>query len=600
MKDTIRERYKGISPEELQVIPAKPEINVFESELRVAVYVRVSTDDPRQTTSYELQRNHYVDFVNQKPNWKLTEIYADEGISGTSLHNRVEFIRMIEDCKAGKIDFIVTKSVSRFARNVLDCIGHIRMLKDMQPPIGIFFETEGINTLEPKSEMGLSFIATLAQEESRNKSDIMNASIEMRFKRGIFLTPTLLGYDHDEDKNLVINETEANTVRLIFFTYLYGYSTQQIADLLKGLKLKTKKGNTSWSASSISQILANERHCGDVIARKTWTPNYLDHKSRKNKEDRNQYRHENHHEAIIRRDDFLAVQRLMQNAKYGNRSILPELQVVNEGTLTGFVSINPRWSGFTVQDYFTASSSAGDSSSDLELEVTADTGDFDFRGYEVARSQFFDSHNKVSLTFSTSVISTTMACIRKLPENHFVELLIHPAKQLLAIRPVKKDSKNAIQWSTTLNGELVKKHISGAAYLPTLFLLFKWDENCKYRVTGSKKQSSDGTILIFDLSETEVFLSDFDSDEGVNPITYGRKKSVRGYPSEWAHGFGNNYYHQTELDYTICSEEQMWGINIESVPYKELDLDVSTPEQLEMDIQKIIENSGGNNVESTE
>ena len=141
------------------------------------MYARVSTDDPRQTSSYELQKNHYTDLVNRREDWKLVDIYADEGISGTSLKHRDSFIRMIADCKAGKIDLIVTKSVSRFARNVLDCIGYVRQLAAMSPPIGVFFETENIYTLNPNSEMSLSFISTLAQEESHNKSEIMNASI---------------------------------------------------------------------------------------------------------------------------------------------------------------------------------------------------------------------------------------------------------------------------------------------------------------------------------------------------------------------------------------------------------------------------------------
>ena len=139
--------------------------------------------------------------VSRRPDWDLVEIYADEGISGTSLQHRDAFVKMIEDCKAGKIDLIVTKSVSRFARNIIDCIGYVRELKAMNPPIGVFFETENIFTLNANSEMSLSFIATLAQEESHSKSEIMNASIEMRFKRGIFLTPALLGYDQDDDGN---------------------------------------------------------------------------------------------------------------------------------------------------------------------------------------------------------------------------------------------------------------------------------------------------------------------------------------------------------------------------------------------------------------
>ena len=173
--------------------------------------------------------------------------------------------------------------------------------------------------------MSLSFIATLAQEESHTKSEIMNASIEMRFKRGIFLTPPLLGYDRDDDGNLVINEEEARTVRLIFFSYLYGYSSQQIADALTELERITKRGNSAWSPGSVLQILSNERYCGDVLARKTFTPNYLDHKSKKNRHDRNQYRQKNHHAAIISREDFFAVQKMLRNAKYGNKGYFPEM-----------------------------------------------------------------------------------------------------------------------------------------------------------------------------------------------------------------------------------------------------------------------------------
>ena len=197
-------------------------------------------------------------------------------------------------------------------------------------------------------------MATLAQEESHTKSEIMNASIEMRFRRGIFLTPTLLGYDHDEDGNLVINEAEAKIVRLIFMMYLNGCTCQEIADTLTELECETKKGNTVWSPGSILQILQNERHCGDVLARKTYTPNYLNHKSKKNMQNRPQYRKRNHHEAIVSRDDFIAVQRLISNAKYGNKGILPELKVLPDGVLKGFVSINPRWAGFKEDDYINA------------------------------------------------------------------------------------------------------------------------------------------------------------------------------------------------------------------------------------------------------
>ena len=141
IKQRIRERYKGVSEDVLDVIPATPQEDFYKSDVqkRVAVYARVSTDDPNQTSSYELQKNHYEDMVSRRANWELVDIYADEGISGTSLQHRDNFLRMIKDCQDGKIDLIVTKSVSRFARNIIDCIGYVRQLKASDPPIGVFF-----------------------------------------------------------------------------------------------------------------------------------------------------------------------------------------------------------------------------------------------------------------------------------------------------------------------------------------------------------------------------------------------------------------------------------------------------------------------------
>lgn len=150
--------------------------------------------------------------INKRPGWTLVDIYADEGISGTSLQHRDAFKRLMRDYDAGKVDMIITKSVSRFARNIVDCIDNARHLRALNPPIGIFFETESIYTLKEDYEMSLAFVSTMAQEESHTKSKTMERSIDMRFGRGLFLTPVLLGYDHDEDGNLIINEEEAKTV----------------------------------------------------------------------------------------------------------------------------------------------------------------------------------------------------------------------------------------------------------------------------------------------------------------------------------------------------------------------------------------------------
>lgn len=600
-KEKIRNKYKGVDPDELDVILAIPQVNFYEDvqEKRVAVYARVSTDDPRQTSSYELQKNHYFDVVNSHIGWNLVDIYADEGISGTSLKNRDAFIRMINDCRAGKIDLIITKSVARFARNTLDCIGYARELAKLKSPVGILFETENIYTLNSNSEMSLTFIATLAQEESRNKSEIMNSSIEMRFKRGIFLTPPLLGYDLDDEGNLVINQEEAKTVRLIFFMYLYGYTCRYIAETLTQLGRRSKKGNTDWSPGGILQILQNEKHCGDVLARKTWTPNYLDHKPKKNKQDRNQYRRRNNHEAIISRDDFIAVQRLISNAKYGYKGFLPELKVIDDGALKGFVSINPRWAAFKAQDYLAASNSVCSSNEDesKNIEVEVQSGDFDLRKFEVARSQFFDTSHKLCVTFSPENIQFSTECIRKFAKTLYVEMLVNPNEKLFVIRPCSEALKNAIQWAKINNSLYHSRKISCSAYSKTLYELFGWNHEYKYRVRGIYKQKDSEVLMIFDMNETEIFISQNDDVSLEEPVlkdlklfTNGPNKDIMAYPTTWANNFGNNYYRQIQArELAILNTETEWKSNEEGKPFNsQTELNVTSSDNVQLNIKEII------------
>ena len=610
-KNKIRERYKGVSLDELDVIPALPQEDIFavENEQRVAVYARVSTDDPRQTSSYELQKNHYHDVISKSPNWKLVQIYADEGISGTSLQHRDQFKLMIEDCKQGKIDLIVTKSVSRFARNVVDCIGYVRELLALPHPVGVFFETERLNTFDPKSEMVLSFMATLAQEESHTKSEIMNASIEMRFRRGIFLTPILLGYDHDEDGNLVINEEEAKIVKLIFMMYLNGCTCQEIADTLTELGCMTKKGNTVWSPGSILQILQNERHCGDVLAHKTYTPNYLNHKSKKNMQNRPQYRKRNHHEAIISRDDFIAVQRLISNAKYGNKGLLPELKVIPEGVLKGFVSINPRWAGFKEDDYINASASVyngTEQTSASSAPVEVQSGDLDLRGYEIARSQFFDSTDRITVTFSQGDIRFSCPAVRRL-ESTLVELLMHPQKRILAVRTAGKECRNAMQWSKKKSGVSFPRGISGTAFLPTLYSLLGWKDDCRYRITGIKRGKGNDAILLFNLTEPEIFIPNDtvsslpESDTSVKPFTDSNRRNVRAYPPDWADTFGSNYYsHAQAQELAGFGKGMEPDISHASVIYKDNDIQVTSKDDIERNIEQIMSDMKENTDEHTD
>ena len=225
-REKLREIYQREDNSQKTFIPAKPKVDPNERNrfFRVCAYCRVSTDSDEQLSSYELQQAHYLHLVEDHPNWELRHIYADEGISGTSLKKRDQFVEMIEACKHGEYDLIVTKSVSRFARNLVDCISIIRMLKGLPKPVGVYFETDNLNTLGENNEFMLSFLATFAQEESVKKSEAMNWSLMQRFKDGKLLTPALLGYDRPKDVTgryikyapLKINESEAAIVRFIY------------------------------------------------------------------------------------------------------------------------------------------------------------------------------------------------------------------------------------------------------------------------------------------------------------------------------------------------------------------------------------------------
>ena len=383
-KQKIRDRYKGVDISELEVIPAKIIEDLETSSVirRVAAYIRVSTDNDEQTSSYELQKNYYTDYIQAQPGWVFVGIYADEGISGTSLEHRKGMQQLIEDCKAGKIDLVLTKSIARFARNIVDCLSVIELLKNLNPPVGVKFEADNIYTLDSNGRMILTILASVAEEESHSKSIIMNWSIDRRFSRGLFLTPALLGYDKDEEGNLVINPEEAQTVKVIYYLYLNGYSLTEIATLLMEYSRKTKLGRVEWNPGTLAGVLANERHCGDVLARKTFTPNFLTHKSKKNNNDRTQYRQKNHHEAIVSREVFNAANHLRASRNYSKKNRpLPVLSVVEDGILRGYVPFDKDWTGFSAEEYREASESV---MKEPDVTVTADVKKrLDLTGYEI-------------------------------------------------------------------------------------------------------------------------------------------------------------------------------------------------------------------------
>lgn len=432
--------------------------------------------------------------------------------------------------------------------------------------------------------MAISFLATLAQEESHIKSNIMNSSIEMRFNRGLYLVSPLLGYDLDENKNLVINPEEAKTVKLIFYMYLAGSTPEQIAETLEKYGRKTKKGNTKWSGNSILQILQNEKECGDLLSRKTWTPSYLDHKSKKNKGEKPQYGMREHHEGIISRDDFIAVQKLIRNTKYKHKGFLPELKVIKDGVLQGFVTINIRWSGFSAQNYLDASKSIYDNENlNNEIEVEVQKGDFDLRNFEVARAQFFDTAQKTCVTFSNHLITFNIDCIKKFGNVKYVEMLINPVKKLFVVRPYKsvQTNKNIVQWAKVKNGIYTSRVIHGMAYAKTFFELLDWDTKYTYRVRGIKYQKQDEQFIIFDLTEPELFISPKKNDINVEPVlktiepfTYGKNNAILAYPKNWDRNFGNNFYRQVQAK--EIRNVDNWKSQEEGHPYKTHNLQLTS------------------------
>ena len=278
-----------------EIIPRDKEIEERQKSQiqKVGPYCRVSTLSEQQETSYEQQRLHYTEYVERHPGWELVDIYADHGISATSTKRRKAFNRLIEDCKSGAVPYIITKQVSRFARNTADCVRICRELKKLDPPVAVYFETEGLNTLSPNSELYLTFMAALAQGESDAKSLSMKWAIRSRFERKIPRITRLYGFDrHKLDsavalepngiRNALPHNKDIENVRMMYRWLLEGCNLSEIQNRLYTMKIPSPEGHPKWSTSSIRYVLSNEKYCGDIIMQKTFIEDVLDHKAVKN------------------------------------------------------------------------------------------------------------------------------------------------------------------------------------------------------------------------------------------------------------------------------------------------------------------------------
>ena len=293
------------------VIPAKPELSQTEPvkrQLRVAAYCRVSTEEEEQASSYEAQCQYYTDKIMSNQEWTMAGIFADEGISGTSTKKRTEFLRMIRQCKQKKIDLILTKSIQRFARNTLDCIHYTRILRNLG--IAVMFEKENINSLPPDSEFLITMYGAMAQSESESISKNVTWGKQRAMERGQAFIPysSLYAFEKGEDGKTKIIPEQAAIVRELYDRFLAGASYRMLQRWLEENHIPTVKGASTWSCTSIKGILTNEKYYGDVLMQKTFRQDVISKKMVKNTGQRTQYLIQGHHEGIVTKEKFDAVQ----------------------------------------------------------------------------------------------------------------------------------------------------------------------------------------------------------------------------------------------------------------------------------------------------
>ena len=292
-------------------IPAKPEMSggkTIQRQKRVAAYCRVSTDEEEQLSSYEAQKTYYTDKIMCNKEWTMVGIFADEGITGTSAKKRPEFLRMIRLCKQKKIDIILTKSISRFARNTVDCLKYIRGLRELG--IAVVFEKENINTLESDSELLITLLGAFAQAESESISANVRWGKRQAMREGkaSIQYKKLYAFEKDSDGNLRIIPEQAEVVRRIYRQYLSGMSLRMIKHELESKHISNAAGGTTWTTTVLRSILTNEKYCGDVLLQKTFTSDCISRKVIKNTGQLPMYLIQDHHEGIIDRNTFRAAQ----------------------------------------------------------------------------------------------------------------------------------------------------------------------------------------------------------------------------------------------------------------------------------------------------
>ena len=360
IQETISKNRRGERKVKV-ILPDKKLYTYQESKrIRVAAYCRVSTAEEAQMNSFEMQVQHFEQVISENPMYEKADIYKDEGISGTSIEKRKDFQRIIEDCKAGKIDLILTKSISRFGRNIVDILSTLRLLDELTPPVAVTFESEGISTAEGKNKLVISILSALSELESQQKSIAIKQGIRYRMQEGLykFTVRNTIGYYRDYSGQIKVEPAEAEIVKYIYGSFLDGDTVSEIAEHLTDEGIRTPMGLEHWHAGTIRGILRNEKYCGNVLYQKTYSKSYLTHKTVKNDSVLPQWLWEGIVPAIIPMNEWSQVQDILDAGRCGKRpaDIIRkkfEFPRAKAGLLRGYYYLDPDWSREERDQFFT-------------------------------------------------------------------------------------------------------------------------------------------------------------------------------------------------------------------------------------------------------